>query len=161
MRRSMRAIAAGVTLCAVLPTAAAAQETSADETAVIATVQRLFDGMRANDADMVRSVLADGAVLIRTEGQDGEPATSIGSMGGFADAVGSAPQSMDEPFWDYVVQVHDHLATVWTKYAFYFGGTFSHCGYDAFILARSADGWKIAAIGDTRENENCELPPGR
>ena len=72
-----------------------------------------------------------------------------------------APQSIDEPFWDSVVHVNDHLATVWTKYAVYVGGTFSHCGYDAFILGRSTDGWKIAAIADTRESENCELPPGR
>ncbi len=159
----LRICAAALFLCATLPVTAKAQEdTSADEAAVIATIQRLFDGMRANDGDMVRSTLADGATLIRTEGRNGAPATSIDGFEGFVNSIASAEQPLDEVFWDYVVQVQDHLATVWTKYAFYFGETFSHCGYDAFILARSGDGdWKIAAIADTRESEHCELPPDR
>jgi hypothetical protein len=133
----------------------------ADRQAVIATLERLFEGMRTNDGEMVRSVFADGAVLISTEGRDGQPATRINPATGFVDAVANATGEWDEPFWDPVIQIQDHIATVWTKYAFYLDGEFSHCGVDALILARGSDGWKIAALGDSRERENCELPPGR
>ncbi len=154
---------AGAALAAtVRPPGVAAQQPS-DEEAVLAVVQRLFDGMRANDGEMVRSVFADGAVLIGTEGREGEPSTRVSPVTGFVDAVARATESWDEPFWDPVVHVRDHLATVWTKYAFYLGGEqFSHCGVDAFILARSPDdGWKIAALADSRQTEGCELPPDR
>lgn len=148
---------------AIGPFGLAAQEPESDEQAVLAVVQRLFDGMRANDGDIVRSVFADGAVLIGTEDREGEPSTRINPADGFADAVARATQSWDEPFWDPVVHVSDHLATVWTQYAFYLGGEqFLHCGVDAFILARSPDGgWKIVALADSRQTDNCELPPER
>jgi hypothetical protein len=32
---------------------------------------------------------------------------------------------------------------------------------DTFILARQADGWKIASLADTRQTEDCEMPPDR
>jgi hypothetical protein len=67
----------------------------------------------------------------------------------------------DEPVWDPVVQVRDNLATVWIKYAFYLDGEFSHCGVDAFMMARTGDGWKIIALADTFQQEDCELPPER
>ncbi len=161
MTRSLRAVVVGIVLGLGSQTPAHAQQASADEAAVLATVQRLFDGMRANDGEMVRSVFAEGAVLISTEGSAGEPSTRVAPVTGFIDAVASATAEWDEPFWDPVVQVQDHLATVWTKYAFYLGGEFTHCGVDALILTRSDDGWKIAALADTREHEHCELPSGR
>lgn len=136
------------------------QDRAEDERAVLATLERLFDAMRANDLEMARSVFAENAVLISTEANDGAPATRVMPVEGFLQAIGNATAEWDEPFWDPVVQIQDHLATIWTKYAFYLDGTFSHCGVDAVILARGADGWKIAALADSRERENCELPPG-
>jgi hypothetical protein len=132
-----------------------------EKAAVLAVVDRLFDGMRANDGDMVQSVFVEGASLIGTEGRDGAPETSYLPAEDFASTVGEATRSWDEPYWDPIVQIHDHLATVWIKYAFYLDGTFSHCGIDALILTRTSEGWKIAALADTRESDNCELPPDR
>ncbi len=144
-----------------LSTTGARAQAGDEEAAVLAVVDRLFDGMRANDGDMVRSVFVEGASLIGTEGRDGSPETSYLPAEAFADAVGDATRSWDEPYWDPIVQIHDHLATVWIKYAFYLDGTFSHCGIDALILTRTSEGWKIAALADTRESDNCELPPDR
>ena len=141
-----------------------AQETDQEEdrTAVLAAVERLFDGMRANDGEMVRSVFVEGASLVSTENREGEPVTRLIPTDGFAQAVDEATIPWDEPVWDPIVQVRDHLATVWVKYAFYAGQEFSHCGVDAFILARQPDGeWKIAALADTRQREDCEMPPDR
>lgn len=141
-----------------------AQQTDedADRAAVLAVVDRLFDGMRANDGEAVRSVFVEGATLVSTENAEGEPMTRLIPTEGFAQAVGNATIPWDEPTWDPIVHVRDHLATVWVKYAFYAGEEFSHCGVDAFILARQPDGeWKIAALADTRQREDCEMPPDR
>ena len=132
-----------------------------EESAVLSVIDRLFDAMRANDADGVRSVFVEGASLIQTEGPDGSPMTGYIPVERFATMVGNATQELDEPYWDPVVQVHDHLASVWVKYALYVDGRFSHCGVDTFILTRGDDGWKIASLADTRERDNCELPPDR
>jgi hypothetical protein len=48
---------------------------------------------------------------------------------------------------------------VWTPYAFYYDGNFSHCGVDSFQLARTAEGWKVVQIADTRRTQGCPTPP--
>ena len=47
------------------------------------------------------------------------------------------------------------LASVWVPYEFYLGDKFSHCGVDAFHLARFEDGWKIIGLADTQRREGC------
>jgi len=152
------AFAAG-SIVAALPGAALGQDAD-DRAAVLAVVDVLFDGMRANDGDLVRSAFADGAVLISTE-RRGAPDTRVMPVEQFASAVDGATREWDEPYWDAIVQIEDYLASVWVKYAFYLDGKFTHCGVDAFLIARGPDGWKIAALADTRERDNCELPPDR
>jgi hypothetical protein len=44
---------------------------------------------------------------------------------------------------------------VWTRYAFYAGEQFSHCGVDAIQLGWTVDGWRIVALADTRRREGC------
>ncbi|MDX1577655.1 MAG: nuclear transport factor 2 family protein [Gemmatimonadota bacterium] len=158
MKRSLNAALALLIGAASFAPALVAQDRAEDERAVLATLERLFDAMRANDAEMAGSVFADGAVLISTERQ-GRPATNIVPAESFVAAIGNATAEWDEPFWDPIVQIQDHLATVWTKYAFYLDGEFTHCGVDAVIMARGEEGWKIAALADSRETEECELPP--
>lgn len=67
----------------------------------------------------------------------------------------------DERIWDTQVRIDGNLASVWTKYAFYLGPQFSHCGIDHFLLFRRAEGWKIIHLADTRRREGCEMPPAR
>ncbi|MDX1393144.1 MAG: nuclear transport factor 2 family protein [Gemmatimonadota bacterium] len=141
------------------PTTAVSQED--DRAEIMEVIDRLFDGMRENDGEKVGSVFLEGASLIRTEAPDGSPEPRYMAAATFAQAVDDADRPFDEPYWDPIVHIHDHLATVWIKYAFYLGETFSHCGVDAFILARTDDGWRIAALADTSERDNCELPPDR
>ena len=38
------------------------------------------------------------------------------------------------------------------------GKRFSHCGVDAFQLVKTAAGWKIFQLSDTRRKEKCEIP---
>jgi hypothetical protein len=134
-------------------------QTSGSEAEVLAVVERLFGGMRAADSSSVRSTLAHEARLLSVaEGEEG-PALKSESMDGFVAAVGTPhEETWDERTWDPEVRIDGRLATVWVRYAFYLGETFSHCGVDAFQLFDGPEGWKIFQIADTRRREGCEIP---
>ncbi|WP_210486488.1 nuclear transport factor 2 family protein [Rufibacter aurantiacus] len=132
---------------------------SADAKAVEAAVVRFFDGMRAGDSTMSRSVLAPNARLFSVgAGKDGKVLPRETPMDKFVQMIAQPhPQVLDERIWDVKVNIDGDLATLWCEYAFYAGDTFSHCGVDAFQLYRSPEGWKIFTITDTRRKENCDL----
>ncbi|ALJ01411.1 hypothetical protein DC20_12090 [Rufibacter tibetensis] len=131
----------------------------ADAKAVEAAVVRLFDGMRAGDSTMARSVLAANARLLSVgAGKDGIVMPRETPINKFVEMIGqNHPQALDERIWNVKVNVDGDLATLWCDYAFYVGDTFSHCGADAFQLYRSPQGWKIFVISDTRRKEGCDL----
>ncbi len=130
------------------------------ETEIRAVIQRLFDGMRAGDSAMVRSVFDSAASFVSTSTRDGRPQIVPGSVDRFVTAVGRPHDAVwDERIWDVEIRVDDNLAQVWTKYAFFLGEEFSHCGVDGFHLVRRAEGWKIVHLADTRRREGCEEPP--
>ena len=140
-------------LSLLLSTAAMAQS---PEDEVQAVIERMFDGMRAGDSTMVRSVFHPEARLMTTFTRDGKPMVHGGNIDGFVEAVGQPhDQVWDERISDVEIRIDDNLATAWMKYAFYLGDTFSHCGVNAFQLARTEEGWKVIQIADTRRKE-CE-----
>lgn len=133
---------------------------TAAEREVMATVQRLFDGMRAGDSAVVRSVFHPEARLLTTGTRDGEPFLETGSIDQFAAAVGTPHEvTFDERIWNVEVRVDDHLATAWMDYAFYLGDRLSHCGVNAFQLFRTRQGWRVIGVTDTRRREGCKAPP--
>ena len=140
----------------VLPASAQADPEPA---AVLAVVARLFDGMRRHDSGMVRSVFAAESRLLGVSMRTGTPVVQVTSVDDFVKAVGSATgDPWDERTYDPEVRIDDRLATVWARYDFLLGPRWSHCGVDAFMLAKLADGWKITQIADTRQRERCTTP---
>jgi hypothetical protein len=128
-----------------------------DREAVLAVVKQLFDGMRAGDAAKLRAVFHPSAQLFSSSLKDGTPQIAVESIEAFVAAI-TRPHTevYDERTRNEVVTVDGGFASVWAEYAFYRGHTFSHCGIDAFHLARGAEGWKIVSVGDTRRTEPCE-----
>ena len=127
---------------------------------VMAVVNTLFEGMRKGDSTLVRSVFTKDARLMTAFEKEGQPALRIGSIDGFVKAVGTPHEKVwNEAIWDSEVRIDGNLAQVWTKYAFYLGEDFSHCGVDAFQLFKDDNGWRIFQLTDTRQFEDCELPP--
>jgi hypothetical protein len=147
----------------LLPAAVAAQApaapaapTAADRAAVMAVVTRLFDAMRASDSATVRAVFHPQALLSSAlVGRDGTPQVRIDSIGAFVRSIGGQHPLLDERISGEIVQIDGPLATVWTRYAFYLGDKFSHCGVDAFTLARTGADWRIVALTDTRQRTGC------
>ena len=138
--------------------AAPPADTAADRQAIEAVVTKLFDAMRARDTAAMRAAFVPGAALATTgTNAQGVPTVRFDSLGAFLRSVGSAPADLvlDERLYDPRVTVADGLASLWVEYDFYAGPRFSHCGVDAAHLARTADGWRIVALADTRRREGC------
>jgi hypothetical protein len=132
-----------------------------EEAAVRAAVTALFDAMRAGDADGIRAAFTPEARLqTAAVGRDGQVALRTEQIESFATAVGAPRDEVwDERIDAWEVRVDGPLAVVTTDYSFYVGTAFSHCGINAFQLLRTAEGWKIFQITDTRRRTGCPGQP--
>lgn len=152
---------AAVVVGAWLPVTAGAQGAAppAEKAAVMAIVRTLFDGMRAGDSSMVRSVFAPNVRMITVAPRQGVMTASVtNGADNFVKAVGTPHAEVwDERIANEKVEIDGALASVWVDYAFFHGTTFSHCGVDHFLLTKdSAGAWIILELADTRRNNGCE-----
>jgi hypothetical protein len=86
----------------------------------------------------------------------------IDTVDAFVRAVGTPhAETWDEQVRNPRVELDGPLASVWADYSFYAGGKFSHCGVDAFQIARDGDAWRIVALMDTRRKDGCPDQPAR
>ncbi len=131
--------------------------TPAPEPGPEAVVQQLFDAMTARDALAAKELFIPEAGLFSV-GKNGKPVKM--PLIDFLDAIGSGKAPWKERIWDVNVLVHESIAIVWAPYDFHNNGSFSHCGYDSFSLLKTAAGWKISYISDTRQTEGCVNPLG-
>ena len=148
----MKSLALSALLLTTMIVPLAAQDPATSEQEVRQTVTRLFDAMRARDTAALRAVFDSNARLVTTFNRNGIPVTDATPANDFIRVVATAApgQLLDERISDTEIDVEDNLASVWTKYKFYVGTQFSHCGVDAMQLAKTTEGWKIIALADTR-----------
>lgn len=126
---------------------------------VKATIDQLFDGMRANDSLMLKSALYEQVTLKTVaSSKEGENFLQEADIKDFIKAVGTKRPGVkfDERLAGYDIKIDGDMAMAWTPYSFYVNDKFSHCGVNVFILMKTADGWKITAITDTRRKTGCE-----
>lgn len=133
--------------------------TRSDAAAVRATIDSLFDGMRAGDSAAVRAVFHPDARLHTALGPADTAAVRATPIDAFVKAVGQPHEKVwDERIWDVKIRVDGPLASAWVPYAFYLGDELSHCGVNAVQLVQRGDGWRILQLTDTRR-QNCTVPP--
>jgi hypothetical protein len=128
---------------------------SADETAVRAVVQRMFDGMRSADSAMTRSVFADGARFASVDARNAPATIKYDAVDSWIRAVGNSARRWDEQIYDVQIRVDGNIAQVWAPYTFYLDKAVRHCGVDSFELLRIAADWKITQLSDTRRTDGC------
>ena len=146
-----------VLLAMLLPSAEALAAQS-EEARVLAVVQQLFDGMRSRDTAKMRATLHPQARMVSPGTREGVVSVSVDSPDRWLAGVASAPATtgiLDERVRNPVVHVDGPLASYWAEYTFYLGERMSHCGVDTFHLVRTADGWRIIDLADTRRKEAC------
>jgi len=132
-----------------------AQQSAAD--AVKQTVNTLFGAMRKGDSTLLRSVFSKDMILQSVSNdKTGKAILSTENADEFVKAIGTPHSSVyDERITFGDVKIDGDLASVWAPYKFYFGDKFSHCGVDVFQLMKTANGWKVIYIVDTRRKDNC------
>ena len=130
-------------------------QSTSDERSAIATVNQLFSGMEAKDAERIKAVFAsdgqliaidkprDGSGLSKTRVLTGEAFATLISSNKGADYI----EKMSSP----EARVTGDLAVVSGRYTFHVGDKFSHCGTNTFNLVRTDGGWKIANAASTLE----------
>lgn len=131
------------------------------EEKITVVIQELFDGYRAGDSTRVRAVFTTDAhaqtIITTKEGDD--KLSDVVSIDNFIKYIGAGFDEVhDEKLWDMQIHSDPQLATVWTKYAFFLGEKFTHCGTETFLLRKVKDNWKIFYLVDTRQRTGCKLP---
>jgi len=150
-------------LCSLVISDFSFAQTAQDNREILEPINALFKGMNLGDSAMVHtSFMASPTLVTVSKNQDGVPVLRTGEkLQEFLNAVGTPhEEKWAEPIWDVKIQMDGNFAQVWTKYGFYMGKQFSHCGVDAFQLFKGPDGkWKIFHLADTRSKEGCNVPP--
>lgn len=128
-----------------------------EEEEVKAVIISLFDGMRAKNADQVVAAFSLEAIMNTVIAKPEGSEVGSNSVADFAKRISTTPAEtqLDERILDYQIKVDGTMASAWTPYRFYVNGNFSHCGVNSFQLVKSAEGWKIVYIIDTRRKEPC------
>jgi hypothetical protein len=131
------------------------------DTAVLAVINRMFEGFAKKDTTIIRSTLHDDVKLVTAvTNREGKAVVLSTPMDKFLQGIASAPGKLDERLFDPEVRVDGNLATVWVLYEFWHDDKYSHCGFDSFQLARTEAGWKIFSIADTRR-KTCDSPASK
>lgn len=145
-----------VLICVMVCSASAFCQTT-EQDAVKKVVNDMFTAMRTSDTVLLKSVFTPDMVLqsVVTK-KDGSTGLITEKAAGFVKQVSTPHKEVyDERITIADVKIDGLLASVWAPYKFYAGTTFSHCGVDVFQLMKTASGWKIIYIVDTRRKDNC------
>lgn len=138
-------------LCAValLPNGIASAETPA-ETAVLAPVHKLLDGIGHGDKAAMLAAISPDSTASRMRG---------GKLlqGSMSELFAHAPapksgQKLEERIHDPIVHIDDDIAVVWAPYTFFVDGKVHHCGTDVMTLAKVNGKWLISGLADNARN---------
>lgn len=122
----------------------------AEQQAVLAPIEQLFDGMAKRDAAAIKKPLLSGGTMVLM--RDGKPTQM--TFEDFADRVGKPGTThIQERIHDPLVRIDHDLAVVWAPFEFLVDGKVDHCGTDLFNLVRTDGKWVIASIADTGRSD--------
>jgi hypothetical protein len=116
------------------------------------TIQTFFEGFHARDTLKIKSTCSDKLVLQSISESAKGNKFSEESPKEFYVSMATIPAEIqfEERILDYNIQIDGTMAHAWTPYEFYINGKFSHKGVNAFTLFKTAEGWKIVHLIDTR-----------
>jgi hypothetical protein len=151
----LRTAAIGLTLGAFLVTLMAFRPTESapkDEKAVKAVINSFFEALHTGDTTLLRSTCTAEPIfqtfMANREGKMEVYATPFADFVAFVGTPTKDKYREDIRFES--VLIEKSLASVWTPYTFSVNDKLSHCGTNSFQLVKTAEGWKIQYIIDTR-----------
>jgi hypothetical protein len=134
----------------------AAAAPSADEAAVMRTVDTMFAGLAARDGQAILAqVRPEGGATVAIERPDGTRAVRHLSWAEFAGGLKPGPEKYREALTNPQVRVDGDIAMVWGRYVFSVDGKPHHCGVDHFDLVREAGTWKVLNVTWSQRTAGC------
>ncbi|HYD53289.1 MAG TPA: nuclear transport factor 2 family protein [Gemmatimonadaceae bacterium] len=130
---------------------------NAERDSVLASIQGFLTGMRTKDTVLMRQAVdsATRMTLLRPMPAGGIRVVTLTADQFIRVASNPNQPALDEPIRNPIVQIDGPLATVWAEYQVRRAGAVTHCGYDAFHLAKLGGRWKILNVSDTYRTEGC------
>ena len=138
----------------ILPLFAFSQ--SSDEEKILQVVDQFFSSMEERDVELASSLLHKEGHSFRMISPSQAEEPEARSFASYLASLGNGKGMWKEEAIDPQVMIDHNLAVVWTRYKFYIDGAFSHCGTDAFTMAKTESGWKILDLAYTVQKETCE-----
>jgi hypothetical protein len=135
------------------------KELSTDEKAVIEVVEQFFQGLSAKDSTALRGAMLPHGTISSVREIDGRRVVRYQEYEQFFENIAMEENDFLERMWEPMVLINGDVAMLWTPYDFYFNGSFSHCGIDAFNLLKTDAGWKIAGTVYSVVKTGCEESP--
>ncbi len=126
---------------------------------VVAVVQEFFRAMEASDSASAAATIHPDGMTFSTQPRGDSTVLARSPLSRFPASMVSNRSKLVERMWEPTVLVHGGIAVVWAAYDFHIDGKFSHCGVDAFTLARTPAGWRIVNITYTVERTGCAPSP--
>jgi hypothetical protein len=137
-------VAGALALALALPATRAAGQTP--DSAVLAPIDAMFQGMTARDPAAIKSAALPGTILVLM--RDGKPEQM--TIDAFAEHFSKPSKAyLEERIHDPLVRTDNDLAVVWAPFEFLVDGKPDHCGTDLFNLVQTGGKWLIAGIADT------------
>ncbi|MEY3239036.1 MAG: hypothetical protein RIR11_474 [Bacteroidota bacterium] len=123
-----------------------------DEKAIKAVINRFFEAMEKGDTTALLSTcMPDPVFQTYMKEKNGELQMYTENFSDFVRFLGSPRKdTFKEEVKFEAIHSEMSLASAWTPYTFYLNGKVSHCGTNSFQLVKTAAGWKIQYIIDTR-----------
>ncbi len=127
---------------------------------VLATIRTVLSTLGDRNVAAHREFFLPSATVIAVMERDGERSTLVRTLEESINSIAAVTVPMSERIWDPEVRVDGGVAIAWAPYDFYIDGGFSHCGYDAFQLIRTDQGWKLSSLIYTvQQPPDCALHP--
>ncbi len=123
-----------------------------EDKAIKTVINRFFEAMQKRDTATLRSTCMPMPVLqTYMKNREGKLDIISEDFAEFVAFVGSpSSDKFEEKIEFEAIHTEQSLASVWTPYKFYLNGKLSHTGTNSFQLVKTAQGWKIQYILDTR-----------
>ncbi|EMS34310.1 hypothetical protein C943_03529 [Mariniradius saccharolyticus AK6] len=129
-----------------------------EEKEVEKVIASLFEGMKTKNTELLQAAFhPEASMQTVIAGEEGAKLGS-NSVQDFVNRISNTPATtqLDERILEYQVKIDGDMAAAWTPYRFYVNDAFSHCGVNSFQLIKTAEGWKITYIIDTRRKQGCD-----
>ncbi len=124
------------------------------------TILNFFEGFHKADTVKMKNTMDQNITILTVKkNKEGRFETIKMVPQTFLKAIKNRPedQKWEEKLLSFKIEANKGIANVWTPYEFYLNGTFSHCGVNVFQLFNDGTTWKIIAIADTRNKEECNV----